>query len=758
MKLKRLVSAVLAVGMALTILPTAAFAAGSSTDDTLYVNNLSFIGDEPDTSNWNNGYGWTWSEGSKLDIGKGHIYDAGNGTPTTPVPCIVRNYGTINKGTFTQRVFNMGTGTIAGGQFALLEGRNDVQKDNNNEYIITGGGTITGGYIHTYVSSTGTWGGEKVTVNGGIIYGKLDMKAGILKSGIVCSIPEIYKGDYQTLTAEGGIITPVVEDKIVPSDVQFQDKVYIVGNDNIMTRTFTIKPVSLTFEKWDYDEAAIAKIGGAVKEDSETHVLTVTLPENSTSSGNITIKAVLEPVTLEVGTINDNGTIKKVPIYKGEFYAGTRADGWHYDESTNTLTVYENGSINLGTSNVDWKIDNYGTIEGGVFNYTDGLAFNLTNEKGATIKGGTFNVRTYNYGTIDDGRFTNNVLNYGVVNGGTFTASYTNQAQTGTEDGHLVVLSNGYTYGGVFSHNANFSHDGIADAQDGVSITWITLNNCTANGISDMVGVVGNQTLTIEADKTSWKGWTANVESDLKYEEALKAKLPTTSSFELTVNGGTDPNFTLTAQVAEGYYRLNLVDGVATVNDKEVTSAKAGYTVKLTAADAPEGMVFDRWEITPTDAALKLEGFDASSATTSFEMPAQTLTIRAMYRMADVEEPNVLGTVAIVATAGVGAAVLGWTGYNIAADLYAQSILPEGTAIPETKEALAVMLWQNAGKPEVVAADGTALSETEQAQQWVVANGLMENEEDGSFHPEKGVGKFAALNAIKEQTEKANAQ
>lgn len=34
----------------------------------------------------------------------------------------------------------------------------------------------------------------------------------------------------------------------------------------------------------------------------------------------------------------------------------------------------------------------------------------------------------------------------------------------------------------------------------------------------------------------------------------------------------------------------------------------------------------------------------------------------------------------------------------------------------------------------------------------------MENEEDGTFHPEKGVGKFAALNTIKKQTEKANAQ
>lgn len=252
------------------------------------------------------------------------------------------------------------------------------------------------------------------------------------------------------------------------------------------------------------------------------------------------------------------------------------------------------------------------------------------------------------------------------------------------------------------------------------------------------------------------------VSTDADYEEKVVKQIPTdnANTFTLSLSGDDERNVTLTALLKEGYYRMNLVDGTATnANGDKITSAKVGDTVKLTAADAPEGMVFDRWEITPTNVELELKGgFEAGSATTSFVMPAQTLTIRAMYRMADVEEPDVLGTVAVVATAGVGAAVLGWTGYNIAADLYAQSILPEGTAIPETKEALAVMLWQNAGKPEVAAADGASLTESEQAQQWVVANGLMENEEDGTFHPEKGVGKFAALNTIKAQQEAANTQ
>ena len=165
---------------------------------------------------------------------------------------------------------------------------------------------------------------------------------------------------------------------------------------------------------------------------------------------------------------------------------------------------------------------------------------------------------------------------------------------------------------------------------------------------------------------------------------------------------------------------------------------------------------FDQWT---SDSATVLNAIDPKSETVKFTMPAEKVTLEAMTKNADIDDsPNILGTAAVIGTVAVGGAVIAWQGYNIAADLYAQSVLPEGAAIPETKEALAVMLWQNAGKPEVVAADGTTLTETEQAQQWVVANGLMENEEDGTFHPEKGVGKFAALNAIKAQTEKTTAQ
>lgn len=62
-----------------------------------------------------------------------------------------------------------------------------------------------------------------------------------------------------------------------------------------------------------------------------------------------------------------------------------------------------------------------------------------------------------------------------------------------------------------------------------------------------------------------------------------------TTAFDLTLNGDDEWSVTLTAQVKEGYYRMSLTDGTATNADgTEITSAKAGDTVKLTAADAPE--------------------------------------------------------------------------------------------------------------------------------------------------------------------------
>ena len=111
-------------------------------------------------------------------------------------------------------------------------------------------------------------------------------------------------------------------------------------------------------------------------------------------------------------------------------------------------------------------------------------------------------------------------------------------------------------------------------------------------------------------------------------------------------------------------------------------------------------------------------------------MPNTGVTIRAMYRMADVEEPDVLGTVAVVATAGVGAAVLGWTGYQLGTELYLKTALPAGTAIPTNRAELALLVRNHAGKPAPAAVLPADATDTQKAIAWAVENDLLKAAKD----------------------------
>jgi limonene-1,2-epoxide hydrolase len=72
-----------------------------------------------------------------------------------------------------------------------------------------------------------------------------------------------------------------------------------------------------------------------------------------------------------------------------------------------------------------------------------------------------------------------------------------------------------------------------------------------------------------------------------------------------------------------GKYDVTVVDGTA-----NVAAAAEGETVTITAADAPKGMIFDRWEIVSGDIQLA----DAKSATTTFKMPASAVELKALYQ------------------------------------------------------------------------------------------------------------------------------
>ena len=102
----------------------------------------------------------------------------------------------------------------------------------------------------------------------------------------------------------------------------------------------------------------------------------------------------------------------------------------------------------------------------------------------------------------------------------------------------------------------------------------------------------------------------------------------------------------------------------------------------------------------------------------------------------------------ILAGAAVGTGVAVFA-YHIGTEIFADQILGKGAPVPSTREEVALKAWELAGKPAAAPAEGEqALSETEQAERWVVANGLMETESDGSFNGQKKVGKIKALRIL----------
>ena len=87
---------------------------------------------------------------------------------------------------------------------------------------------------------------------------------------------------------------------------------------------------------------------------------------------------------------------------------------------------------------------------------------------------------------------------------------------------------------------------------------------------------------------------------------------------------------TITAVFEDIDYTVTVTDGTA---DK--TIAHYGDTVKITAGEAPEGKVFDKW--TCETAGITIEFASATSASTTFTMPAGNVTVKAHYRDEDAE-------------------------------------------------------------------------------------------------------------------------
>ena len=101
---------------------------------------------------------------------------------------------------------------------------------------------------------------------------------------------------------------------------------------------------------------------------------------------------------------------------------------------------------------------------------------------------------------------------------------------------------------------------------------------------------------------------------------------------------------------------------------------------------------------------------------------------------------------AVAAVLVGGAAV--WGGYEIATRVVLHNILPEGTAIPANRGQLALLVGNNAGRPEPAAQPAfadVADADMAKAAQWCVEQGIMEAKTAETFKPEGWIPKFKVI-------------
>lgn len=222
------------------------------------------------------------------------------------------------------------------------------------------------------------------------------------------------------------------------------------------------------------------------------------------------------------------------------------------------------------------------------------------------------------------------------------------------------------------------------------------------------------------------------------------------TEYQLSVTGGT-------ATVEKDGQPL-VIDPVVT-GDKKTYSVPDGATVTVTLDKTliPEGMVFDIWSTGKFSLPL---GQDYKAETITFPMSSD-VNIVAQYRDATIEDdgPGVLGTVAIIGTAAVGGAVLGYQAYSLGAEFAGKLMaLPY---FPSNRSALAMMLWEDAGKPmpesELLYPDVGQEErdmDLQHAARWAMENELIPDlndegtaPEEMKFYPDNAVSKIDVLNA-----------
>ena len=174
-------------------------------------------------------------------------------------------------------------------------------------------------------------------------------------------------------------------------------------------------------------------------------------------------------------------------------------------------------------------------------------------------------------------------------------------------------------------------------------------------------------------------------------------------------------------------------------------------------AFADSGLKFGHWDITGLDDPNAYQDKESFA----FVMPAKGVTLKAMTQDASIEddEPDIVGPIVIGTTVVVGGAVLGYQAYSLGAEFSGKLMaLPY---FPSNRSALAMMLWEDAGKsmpesellyPDVGQEERDM--DLQHAARWAMENELIPDlndegtaPEEMKFYPDNAVSKIDVLKA-----------
>ena len=539
------------------------------------------------------------------------------------------NHGSITGGKFLHAISNESSGTIENGTFISVT---------NNGTINGGifrkkpeGGHVAKGYtLNVNLQNTGIYKISRATING-------------LNGG--CYI--IPNSDHDTSVTIEYTFSPISQPILFPIDVTFGDT---NGTPCLLK---------------DWAPSASYSTDHA---PSDSFFVTFTAPSTGTDTVTLSMltRLVIDENGYPVGT--KGGT---------QDYSG---NGWRFEKSNKTLT-----------------------LESGDYSFWEQSEVNcpVIIKDGVTTIGGMFSKKVTNYGTVEKAVINNIFENRNTVKNSYFFNSSSSIAVTNHGGTMLDCLFKNAPEG-IESHTITEVEDYFISAElDGIAYQAIQTKfyftgtpklrvNLVKNGNVKPVTSI-NQKLNYGGLIEDYPvGYIFTVEND--NEDVVLNAAPVPGKDDPKPDPKPEPKPEPEPEAPT--YTLTVKGGTFTYNGGEaMTSASvpvdAEVKVTLNQSAVPEGMVFDLWAI---DEASLLGNPAVAYNEESFTIPAgsvakdSTVTVEAQYRDATIDsEPSILGTAAIIGVAGAGTAVIVWQGYRIGMELYEKYFhpTPEETAVVE---------------------------------------------------------------------------